>query len=277
MITFAFSKYSGCGNDFVLVDNRSSFFPIDNAPLVRALCDRREGVGADGVILLETSTQCDFRMRIFNADGSEAEMCGNGIRCFMRFIQKLNPQISHCRVETMERSISLQCEAGTVRADVGPPKDIQWMLPNALEHPGLHAHFINSGVPHCVVFVSDLDNVDMESWGPKIRRNAFFGPKGTNVNFVQVANGHCSYRTWERGVEGETPACGTGAVAVAMAAFQHFGLKPPISVWTQSRQQLIINFEHKPLFSNVTLSGPATHIFDGVYHSLCPGAYLPSL
>src|SRR5262245_50891982 len=124
MITF--SKYSGCGNDFILIDNRCGIFPHENQELIQALCHRHKGIGADGIILLEDSYECDFRMKIFNCDSSEAEMCGNGIRCLMRFIQELGLAKPQCKIETMHRHIQLALQGSLVRAHLGPPSDQKW-------------------------------------------------------------------------------------------------------------------------------------------------------
>ena len=239
-----FSKYTGCGNDFILIDNRSLFFPTQETASIQHLCNRRHGIGADGIILLEASNKADYRMRIFNNDGSEAEMCGNGIRCLMLFIAKLCPGITCCTVETTERLIPLSLQQNGVMAAVGDPTAVRWHLPIDLQKNELSAHFLNTGVPHCVIFVDDIDRVDIASRGPILRRHPLFGVNGTNVNFVTCTGQECYYRTWERGVEDETPACGTGAIAVALAcAYQHH-LPSPITIWTRSKQALHLSLIH---------------------------------
>lgn len=265
MTPLSFSKYSGCGNDFVLVDNRSSFFPLHDVQLIQHLCQRRDGIGADGIILLEQSQTADYRMRILNSDGSEAEMCGNGIRCLMRFITKLDPTVTSCLIQTAERIIPLELDGELIKASVGSPTDIQWHLPIDLIDGELSAHFLNTGVPHCVVFVRNIDDIDIASRGPFLRRHLHFGHKGTNVNFACNIDGNYHYRTWERGVEGETAACGTGAIAVACAAAFLHNLSSPITIFTHSKQPLHISFDDYSSFINVDMTGPAIHLFDGIW------------
>ncbi|MDP1836744.1 MAG: diaminopimelate epimerase [Chlamydiales bacterium] len=259
-----FSKYSGCGNDFIIIDNRSFFFPLHNEHYVRQLCHRRLGIGADGIILLEPSSKSDFRMRILNSDGTEAEMCGNGIRCLMRFIVRLYPNTSKCVVETGAGLIALKAEGICVQAAMHDPFDMQWNL----QVEGLCTHYMNTGVPHAVCFVDDVQTVDLDQVGKKLRWHTQYGPKGANVNFAAIdSQANCiRYRTFERGVEGETLACGTGAVAVALAAAQVLKQQAPVTILTSSGQKLIIGFEHDGhKFRNITMTGPADHVFDGQF------------
>lgn len=255
----SFSKYSGCGNDFILIDNRALFFDPNKVSL---LCDRRQGIGADGVVLLERSAAADHKMRIFNADGSEAEMCGNGIRCLMQFIQDTIAPHERCNIETMLRNLTVAMDGDHVKVDMGDPLHMEWSIP--LE--GYTWEQINTGVPHAVTFVQDLDGFPLEKVGPTIRRHPYFGPNGTNVNIATINDdGTVSVRTYERGVEGETLACGTGATATAIAASKKFGLKSPVSVKVRSNDLLKIGFEwNSDHISRVTLTGPAQKIFSGV-------------
>ncbi len=264
MTHIAFSKYSGCGNDFIIIDNRAALFPFQDPSTIQSLCDRREGIGADGLILLESSLHADFRMRIFNCDGSEAEMCGNGIRCLMAFIHKLHRHLHRCTIETMERIIPLELIDNHVKAFVGAPTDLKCDLTTQIDNRIYQLHHLNTGVPHCVTFVADLEAIDLLKVGQQLRSHALFGSKGTNVNFASTQNGQVLYRTYERGVEGETPACGTGAVAVALATAISFGWTSPITVLTRSNQPLEIGFTRTvDQFADVSMTGPAIHVFDG--------------
>lgn len=262
-----FSKYSGCGNDFILIDNRFHIFPTADKALIAKLCHRHRGVGADGIILLENSLTADFKMRIFNSDGSEAEMCGNGIRCLMKFLQDQGFQDKKHVIETMNAKIPLFPENGEVSVEMPSPTEISWSTPLSINGNSWNIHFLNTGVPHAVIFVEDVLEVDLETIAPKIRFHSQFAPKGTNVNFValQAHSQKIFLRTYERGVEQETLACGTGAVASAIAAAKIHGMSSPIHVQTKSQEYLKIAFhlDAESMFSNLIMTGPATFIFSG--------------
>lgn len=258
-----FSKYSGAGNDFVLIDNRRETFPVHHQHVIVKLCDRRHGVGADGVILLEDSCKADFKMRIFNSDGSEAEMCGNGIRCLAKFLLELGFHPQPYRIETMERILKIDYQGEEVTVEMGNPEDLRWHQTVHLKGGPRTLHALNTGVPHAVCFVEDVETVDIAAMGREIRTHTHFSPKGTNVNFVQKADDELWVRTYERGVEAETLACGTGLTASALAAAKIYGLKSPVTVRPRSREQIKIGFEND--FEHVTMTGPATHVFHGVF------------
>lgn len=245
-----FSKYSGCGNDFILIDNRSHEFVTD---AVQKLCDRHRGIGADGVILLEEDQ--DFKMRIFNSDGSQAEMCGNGLRCLGNFILELGYPKKPYQIMTMERTLTIDFIDTYVKAEMGAVQNLTFL-------EELNGYFLNTGVPHAVFFVDKLDQIDITSTGSKIRHHAQFAPSGTNVNFVErISENALSIRTFERGVEAETLACGTGACASATAGRLKWGMQAPIEVQFRSKDKLIINFEN----DQVTQTGPAVKLFHGVF------------
>lgn len=250
-----FSKYSGCGNDFILIDNREAVFPVGDAALVQALCHRHEGIGADGIILLHHSSAADFKMQIFNADGGEAEMCGNGIRCFYRFLEELGIAQPHCTVESMHFVHTLSKEQNRIAATMAPPAEMEWDL----ELLGQPLHFLNTGVPHVVIFDDELKG-DFHQIAPKLRYHPHF-PKGTNVNLVSFEKEGLSVRTYERGVEAETLACGTGATAAALVAALKKGMASPISVKVASGEILEIRFNHA--LTQVTQAGPARALFYG--------------
>lgn len=263
----SFSKYQGCGNDFILIDNRSLFFPSDNRALTRHLCDRWLGIGADGIICLELSSSCDVKMRILNADGSEAEMCGNGLRCLGQFMMECGFPPRRYTVETMQRKLTVEPCEGLIKISMGHPEDIREPFQLDLAGISYEAHFLNTGVPHTVLFVENLENIPVEAWGPMIRHHPHFAPQGTNVNFVeQMGLNELAIRTYERGVEGETLACGTGAAAAALVAALKKGAQAPIVVNTRSDEQLRIDFSllASGLPQDVWQIGPAKKTFSGL-------------
>lgn len=262
-----FSKYSGCGNDFIIIDNRSNFFPADQPTRIQELCARRTGIGADGVILLENSLHSDFRMRIFNADGYEAEMCGNGLRCLMKFIRDQGVTTEQCVVETYLRPLSARIANDLVTIDMGAPFDFRWNIPLSIEGNSYTVHHINTGVPHLIYFTNTLKEFPLEALGPKFRHHPFFAPQGANLNIVQLMpNGELCNRTFERGVEGETLACGTGCVAAAIAASLFYNLPAPIKVRPLSQETLLVDFTiERDTIQNLTMTGPAIKIFSGTY------------
>ena len=260
-----FSKYSGSGNDFILVDNRQKFFPFHKKELIAHLCRRRTGIGADGIILLENSQKADFKMRIFNADGSEAEMCGNGIRCLMKFIRELGNTEEAYEIETMESKVRLSFKNDLVNVSMPKPYDLRWDLKIDIQNTCLRLHHINTGVPHVVLFVENLKSDKWMSLAPAIRHHAIFAPHGANVNFTCIASdGQVAVRTYERGVEGETLACGTGATAAALMAAKLLDLSSPVKVQPLSNEPIEISFKFEcgqP--ADVFMAGPAVFIFHG--------------
>lgn len=262
---WSFAKYVGCGNDFVIFDNRKDLFPHHNSTLIQALCHRQWGIGADGLILLECSKQADFRMRIFNADGHEAEMCGNGIRCLMKFLQSLGITHTTYRIETMKKTLTLSHQGTQVCVEMGNPSEIRWNIPLPFKQDLHAAHFLETGVPHVVIFVSNLELDEWKELGPFIRHHPLFAPKGTNVNLARyISPNRIEIRTYERGVESETLACGTGATAAALATAYLYQLNGPIQVRTRSGEAIEINYQLKDQnFSSVTMTGPAYCTYKG--------------
>ncbi len=265
--TLRFWKMNGAGNDFVMLDNRSLSLSLSKDQIER-LCDRHRGIGADGLLMVEPATDGgDFKMRYYNADGGEAEMCGNGARCFGRFVNFLhNDKLTSIRFETLAGMISAEFEAGQVRINMSAPHSLRLndSLPVAGEQ--LTVHSLNTGVPHAVVFSDDLDNVDVRKLGAGLRYHEAFKPKGTNANFVKVlAPNSIAIRTYERGVEDETLACGTGMVACALIHHELTGAPSPIAVKVKGGDTLRIGFEEpsKSSYTNVTLFGPADFAFEG--------------
>jgi len=261
-----FVKMNGAGNDFVMLDNRDLSLSLSGDQIAR-LCDRHRGVGADGLLLVEPATEGgDFKMRYYNADGGEAEMCGNGARCFGRFVNHLHGDtLEFIRFETLAGMISAEFEKGQVRINMSAPFDLKLnqTLPVAAE--SLTVHSLNTGVPHAVVFFDDVDSVDVRKLGAGLRYHEAFAPKGTNANFVQtLAPNSIRIRTYERGVEDETLACGTGMVACALIHHELSGAPSPIQVTVKGGDTLQIGFNQTASgYTDVTLHGPADFVFTG--------------
>jgi len=260
-----FTKMNGAGNDFVLIDNRSASLSLSREQVAR-LCDRHRGVGADGLLAVEPAAHgADFRMRYYNADGGEAEMCGNGARCFARFASRLSGAQDRVSFATEAGVIQADLLGESVRLAMSDPHSHR--PPQSLEVHGrpLEVHFLNTGVPHAVVFVDDLEAVDVLADGAALRYHEAFAPKGTNANFVQIFSpDSIAIRTYERGVEGETLACGTGVCASALLHHLRDGASSPVFVRVRGGDTLAVSFEdHAGAFRNVTLTGPADFVFDG--------------
>jgi diaminopimelate epimerase len=266
----AFTKMTGAGNDFVMLDNRSSSLSL-TPDQIAFLCDRHFGVGGDGLLLLEPpadSAAADFRMRYYNADGSEADMCGNGARCFAQFARHIGA--------TAKDRIAFETGAGIVSARyVGSEVAITLTAPQGLTRTKtvptksageITVGFVNTGVPHAVQFVPDVEMVDIRTLGSEVRHNAVFAPKGTNANFAQITGPDAiRVRTYERGVEDETLACGTGVSAAAILANVVHGVAKPVRVRVQGRASVLtVDFEKSgEEISQVVLQGPALVVFTG--------------
>lgn len=250
-----FSYYSGAGNTFLLVDNREKVFPLQAAAHV---CEKE---GADGLLLLEKSSLADFCMRIFNRDGHEAEMCGNGLRCLIHYLDRQGCSLPLFRIET-KSGIQMGClKQETVYTRLPNPTSFRWNL--SLDHGGkTHLlHHLNTGVPHTILFVESIDSVDVEGFGRFIRNHPLFAPEGTNMNFVALKQQGIEVRTYERGVENETLACGTGSAAAAIAANKLFHYPFPLKVFVRSGEALEISLEA----DGISISGPAKHVRDGQF------------
>jgi diaminopimelate epimerase len=261
-----FTKMNGAGNDFVLIDNRAPNLKL-SPERVRALCDRHRGVGADGVILLIPcrSGQADWAWEFYNSDGSTGEMCGNGARCFARFVQKKAGLSKDFTFETEAGVISARFAGDRVTVNLTRPQNLRLNENLTLSTGAQVVHSLNTGVPHAVLFVPDADKAMVAQLGPEIRRHQHFAPRGTNVNFVQVvAPGRIRVRTFERGVEGETLACGTGVTASALVSAVVHGFVSPIKVQVLGGDELQVAFRtQNGSFSDVLLTGPADFVFDG--------------
>jgi diaminopimelate epimerase len=262
-----FYKMSGSGNDFILIDNRSGELKIDDLiGFVRILCARQGSVGADGLIIIEKSTCADFRWRFFNADGSEVEMCGNGGRCAARFafLKEIAP--ADMSFETVAGIIDAAVSGETVKLRLTEPRLLDLHYDLKTDSGSLAVSSINTGVPHVVHFVDDLKGFDVFGTGRMVRYHEHYQPAGTNANFVRVLDGHTiAVRTYERGVEDETLACGTGSVAAALIAARKGLASSPVEVLVRSGERLKIYFEETGAgFGNVYLEGSAKVVYQGL-------------
>jgi diaminopimelate epimerase len=263
---FKFTKMNGAGNDFILLDNRAGEITLGTEEIVR-LCDRHRGIGADGLIMLVPCLcgEADWAWDFYNSDGSTGEMCGNGSRCFAKFVQRLTGISGKFTFKTGAGIITAVLENDVVTVNLTDPKDLRLDQTVMLSSGAHTVHSLNTGVPHAVVFVPEADKAMVSELGPEIRRHAHFGPRGTNVNFVQVTGpNQIRVRTFERGVEGETLACGTGVTASALISAKVHGFKTPVRVKVQGGDELEVSFERAgDQFSNVKLTGPADFVFEG--------------
>jgi len=261
-----FSKLNGSGNDFLLIDNRGGILrAVDLPAFVKKVCDRSRSVGADGAILIENSRRTDFRWRFYNADGSRAEMCGNGGRCAARFAVERGIARRTLGFETDAGIIRAEVKGRTVKLQMTPPRGLALGKTLTLDSGKITYSFLNTGVPHAVLFVPDLSKIDLMGTGRGIRTHRVFAPRGTNVNFVRVKGGTVWIRTYERGVEGETLACGTGAVAAGILSAVHGYVRPPVPVRTRGGEILTIHFDpEKDGFGEVYLEGDTSWSCDGV-------------
>lgn len=252
----AFYKYQGAGNDFIMIDNRDKKFDATNEKLIESLCHRRFGVGSDGLILLENAKGYDFRMIYFNSDGREASMCGNGGRCIVAFAKKLG---------LIKSKAHFIASDGIHEAYIDENKlvDLHMIDVNKID-PLIDGYFLNTGVPHLVHFVDDLNVVDVDIEGRQLRYDARFQPAGTNVNFVKMEGEKLTVYTYERGVEAETLACGTGITASALsAAYKTQKEKGEFQI-TAKGGHLSVKFEqHDGQFNNIWLKGPAVLVYKG--------------
>ncbi len=258
-----FTKMVGAGNDFVLVDMR---FKAQHSRLkgefVKKVCDRKNGIGANGVLVLEKSKIADFKMDVFNADGSVAEMCGNGLRCAVLFAGVKNKVKVETKAGIYEGEITSK---DRVKVKMQTPKDLRYGFPINVDGRTIKVNCINTGVPHAVVFVEGLDKIDVDTIGSRIRYHDEFKPKGANVDFVEIIDSeNIKMRTYERGVEGETLACGTGAVASAIISkLKAQGLRLKVNVHTLGG---ILKVEFRKIgnkFKDVYLEGEAKKVFTG--------------
>lgn len=258
MSTIWLSKYEGAGNDFILIDDRTSFFPVKK-DLIQRLCHRKLGIGADGLILLQNHKKADFRMRIFNSDGGEAESCGNGLRCLLRFIADLGMDEKTYRIALGSKIVEAGFIENRIFIDLGQASQIA--LNQQIEN--WQVHFVDTGVPHAVVFVPDVQAIPFKKDAAFLRHHSFFKPQGANVNFAALqSDGSLRVRTFERGVEEETLACGTGAAASALIASRIYPLMSPILI-RFAGGEIDVHFND---LLQTKIIGPAVRTFSGFFH-----------
>lgn len=261
-----FYKMSGAGNDFIIIDNRQQIVANTNlSDFISRVCRRKMSVGADGLILIESSEKCDFRWRFFNSDGSKAEMCGNGARCAARFAHMNGITGTTVSFETEAGVIHAQISKDRVKVKIPDASDLKLSYPLELSNRSLTISSINTGVPHVVVMVAQIDNIDVVALGKEIRFHQAFAPAGTNANFVyRSKSNEIIVRTYERGVEDETLACGTGAVASAIISACQLDMNSPIDVKTRSGAYLTIHFSATDgQFNDIYMEGDARVIYTG--------------
>ena len=265
-----FWKLEGAGNDFLGLDGRAGDFKLKRQQIAD-LCDRRRGVGADGVLVVEKPKVrgADFRMRYYNSDGGEAEMCGNGARCFALLARAVSGRKGkELRVQTQAGLLTLRTSGQEVQVSMTEPTKLRLGRKLVVAGRKLAVDFLNTGVPHAVLFVRSVRSIDVAKQGRAIRYHSAFAPSGTNVNFVEIGRGNRIHvRTYERGVEGETLACGTGVVAASILSNLRRGLKPPIQVATRGGDNVRVGFSMVNGHARkVTLQGPARIVYRGVIH-----------
>jgi diaminopimelate epimerase len=256
-MTIKFSKYHGNGNDFIIIDNRNNLFPKTEYSFIRRLCDRNFGIGADGLMLLEKQAGYDFRMIYYNSDGHEGSMCGNGGRCLVKFAKTIG---------VIADSAIFAGIDGIYKASIDNSGVIRLKMQD-VNKPGRdgEAWIIDTGSPHYIIFTDDIEAVNVIENGRKIRYGEQYKQKGINVNFVERAGESIRIRTYERGVENETLSCGTGSVAAALAfAIGNGSREGSVTVETRGGP-LKVSYKrrNKLSFSDIWLTGPATHVFDG--------------
>jgi len=263
-----FTKMSGSGNDFIIVDNRESVVKnSEKRDFVSKVCIPKVSVGADGVIFIESSEKVNFKWDFYNADGSSAEMCGNGGRCVARYAYEKNIASEKMAFETTAGIIKAEVKGNYVRIKLTNPENFKKNIDIDLNGKTYQVDSLNTGVPHAIIYTSDIIDEDVLGIGKSVRSHAIFSPAGTNVDFVQKQGpNELRIRTYERGIEDETLACGTGVVASALLASRAGMIQPPVSVQTQGGEVLKVDFKvtsEGETFGDVFLEGSTKIVFEG--------------
>ncbi len=280
MKKYSFVKMNGAGNDFIVFNKDEAVGLQFASPLIKKLCDRRFGIGADGVITVAKSETHDFEMEYFNADGTTGTLCGNGARCAIQFAEKFS--ISKGKsVKFLSNGVDFSgkvLEDGFIRFNLNSPDSLKENFIINVSGAEVNTNFINTGSPHVVFFLDDptirkshlsgefisIDDFPVYSFGKEVRYLNTFAPSGTNVNFLEIRNSEIYIRTYERGVEDETLACGTGSVASAIITFLQKQIPPPLTLVTRGGDKLIVDFSAEgTIIKNVSLTGPAKINFSG--------------
>jgi len=268
-----FTKMSGAGNDFIFLDKKLNANLIVTKEFVGKICDRRNGIGADGLITIEDSTTHNFIMNYYNADGSTGSLCANGARCAIMFASE-SSRLTDNKAEFISNGVEYKGEVisdSEIKFCFHPPQKIKYNFKVKAGGKLLNAHFADTGSPHVVIdinetegFLNSIDAVTVEMLGREIRHLPEFSPGGTNVNFVDVKDGVINIRTYERGVESETLACGTGSVAAAVICYVTKKLSVPVKIIPKSNEKLFVNFDvENSKVKNLSLTGPAKITFTG--------------
>lgn len=263
-----FWKMHGAGNDFILINGLSPDSPpVLSTTRIQSLCRPHTGIGADGLILVQPSdtTDAHFRMQFFNPDGHEASMCGNGARCVARFAHEQGLAPEQMQFLTQVGPVQASVQGSSVTLDMQKPHHIQLNQELQLNEKIVHYDFADTGVPHVVIACADIDDINLKEDGKQIRQHTRFAPEGTNVDFVEIQqNGSLRIRTYERGVEAETLACGTGVAAAAVTAYLQARVASPVHVHTAGGDTLIITLTRDDnQISKIQMTGPAEHVFHG--------------
>ncbi len=270
-----FTKITAAGNDFILIDKRLNPDIILTSELIQSLCDRRFGIGADGVLTIDDHKKSDFKMEYFNSDGSDGMLCGNGARSIIKYAEYSG------RIKSNKTKFTFNDElfsgevlsTNEIKFNLNEPKNLKLNFGISILNKSLNVSFIDTGAHHVVIDVSEfndeyksLETIPVVKYGSAIRYSKYFNPPGTNVNFISISDGIINIRTFERGVEDETLACGTGSVASAMISYLNRKISTPIQLRTKSGEILTVDFEYKnEKFINVSLIGPAKIVFEGKY------------
>jgi len=268
MKTINFTKISAAGNDFVLIDNRNKTIKRSISKIAVKLCDRRRSIGADGLLLLQKSNKADFQMLYFNSDGSRASMCGNGARAIARFVNIIGAAKSNMSFLTDAGIIYAKINGESIAVNLSNPHSYRPQVDVLLNGKKLKCAYINTGVPHIVLFVPNVEKINVKELGSALRFHKAFAPDGTNVNFVQVKGNTLIVRTYERGVEDETLACGTGVSACSLVSVLEGKVKQPVSCIVRSGDKLTVSFDvtannARYPAKNLWLHGPAVVSFSG--------------
>ena len=275
-----FYKMSGAGNDFILIDKNANPAFVLNSKSIKNMCNRRNGIGADGVITISNSNEFDFAMEYFNADGSTGSLCGNGARCAIKFAD-LSGRISDGKTKFLSNGVAYSGELlreEKIKFFFNPPKRLKYNFKISAGKQLINSSFADTGSPHVVIRIEDvlkdptnpasnyddLNNFPVYELGKEIRYHQDLQPEGANVNFIKLVDNSIHIRTYERGVENETLACGTGATASALIGYTIYGLKPPVKLITRGGDELLVDFEVKDQkVYNLSLTGPAKVTFTG--------------
>ncbi len=276
MKKLVFTKMSGAGNDFIVIDRKLNPDLLLTAEFINLLCNRRNAIGADGVLVIEDSVDHDFVMNYFNADGSTGSLCANGARCAIRFASE-SGRLKNDSARFLSNDIEYTGKIlpdGLIQFFLNSPQKIKYNFKVKAANQLITANFADTGSPHIVIrlndeqnrfdFLKSLHTVPVEELGREIRFLPEFSPGGANVNFISITDGEIRIRTYERGVEAETLSCGTGSVAAALVAYVTDGLRPPVKIITKENENLFVNFEvENQKVKNISLTGPAEIVYSG--------------